>query len=228
MRKYKIVVVEDEPDILEILDFNLQSAGYEVQTAGSGTVGLSLIRREMPDLVLLDLMLPGMNGTEICRALRRDDKTAAILIIMLTAKGEESDIVAGLKAGADDYITKPFSPRELLARIEAVLRRAERTDDSRRDQVIRHGELAIDTVRHKVELGDRAIPLTATEFRLLTYLAAHPGRVFTRDQMILNALGDGMVVDRNVDVHVRSIRKKLESDVDYIETIRGVGYRFRE
>lgn len=228
MGRRKVVIVEDEPDILEILGYNLRREGYEVHTACSGSVGLSLIRRELPDLVLLDLMLPGMSGTEICRAMKAGEQTGEILIIMVTAKGEESDIVEGLRAGADDYITKPFSPGELIARVEAVLRRAEGIRQQSVPDTVVAGGLQIDVSRHKVSLEQRDISVTATEFRLLHLLASHPGRVFSRDQLISSALGDGMVVDRNVDVHIRSIRKKLAADPDFIETIRGVGYRFRE
>lgn len=229
MNKKKIVVVEDEPDILEVLSYNLKREGFEVHGAHSGTIGLSLIRKEMPDLVLLDLMLPGMDGIQICKALKSDEETRHILIIMVTAKGEETDVVSGLGAGADDYISKPFSPREMVARVKAALRRADMFKKAETSESIVVDELIIDTVKHKVFNCGEEIKLTATEFRLLHFLASNSGRVFSRDQLISSAVGDGMVVvDRNIDVHVRALRKKLEADPPYIETIRGVGYRFRE
>ena len=229
MSKKKIVVVEDEPDILDVLSYNLRREGYEVHSANNGTIGLSLIRREKPDLVLLDLMLPGMDGLEICQALKNGEGTSEVLIIMVTAKGEESDIVLGLGAGADDYISKPFSPKELVARVKAVLRRGPGIQKSTRQEVIEYGDLCVDATKHKVTLAGTDVRLTATEFRLLHFLASNPGRVFSRDQLISNALGDDtVVVDRNIDVHVRGIRKKIDTDPPFIETIRGVGYRFRD
>lgn len=229
MSKKKIVVVEDEPDILEVLNYNLRREGYDVHSAFNGTIGLSLVKREKPDLVLLDLMLPGMDGLEICRTLKADDATSDCLIIMVTAKGEESDIVLGLGAGADDYISKPFSPKELVARVQAVLRRGPGIKPSSVQETVALDDLVIDAGKHKVTLDGSEVKLTATEFRLLYFLASNPGRVFSRDQLISKALGDDtVVVDRNIDVHVRGIRKKLDLDPPYIETIRGVGYRFRD
>lgn len=229
MSKKKIVVIEDEPDILEVLSYNLKREGYEVFTASDGHRGMSLIRRETPDLVLLDLMLPGMDGVEICGAIKKDAQTQGTLIIMVTAKGEESDIVLGLGVGADDYITKPFSPKELVARVKAVLRRGILVEKSATKDKIELGELAIDAVKHKVEIAGREVKLTATEFRLLHYLASYPGRVFSREQLLNRALGDDVViVDRNIDVHIRGIRKKMEVDPPLIETIRGVGYRMAD
>jgi len=227
--KKKIVVIEDEPDILEVLSYNLKREGYEVFTANDGHRGLSLIRRETPDLVLLDLMLPGIDGVEICGAIKKDAQTQSTLIIMVTAKGEESDIVLGLGVGADDYITKPFSPKELVARVKAVLRRGILVEKSATKDKIELGELAIDAIKHKVEIAGREVKLTATEFRLLHYLASYPGRVFSREQLLNRALGDDVViVDRNIDVHIRGIRKKMEVDPPLIETIRGVGYRMAD
>lgn len=229
MSKKKIVVVEDEPDILEVLNYNLRREGYEVHSAFNGTIGLSLVKREKPDLVLLDLMLPGMDGLEICRTLKADEASSDCLIIMVTAKGEESDIVLGLGAGADDYISKPFSPKELVARVQAVLRRGPGIKHSSVQETVALDDLVIDAGKHKVILDGSEVKLTATEFRLLYFLASNPGRVFSRDQLISKALGDDtVVVDRNIDVHVRGIRKKLDLDPPYIETIRGVGYRFRD
>ena len=229
MSRKKIVVIEDEPDILEVLSYNLKREGYEVLTAIDGNRGLSLIRHEVPDLVLLDLMLPGIDGVEICSAIKKDQNTQGVLIIMVTAKGEESDIVLGLGVGADDYITKPFSPKELVARVKAVLRRGVLVESAPTEEKIELGELSIDTGKYKVAIGERDVKLTASEFRLLHYLASHPGRVFSREQLLNRALGDDVViVDRNIDVHIRGIRKKLDVDPPLIETIRGVGYRMAD
>jgi len=227
--KKKIVVIEDEPDILEVLSYNLKREGFDVFTAGDGHRGLSLVRKETPDLVLLDLMLPGMDGVELCGAIKKDPQTQGTLIIMVTAKGEESDIVLGLGVGADDYITKPFSPKELVARVKAVLRRGILVEKSATRDKIELGDLVIDAVRHRVDVAGREVKLTATEFRLLHYLASHPGRVFSREQLLNRALGDDVVIiDRNIDVHIRGIRKKMDTDPPLIETIRGVGYRMAE
>jgi DNA-binding response OmpR family regulator len=225
----KIVIVEDEPDILEVLSYNLKREGYEVLTASDGVAALALIRRETPDLILLDLMLPGMDGIEICGSIKKDPQTQNCLIIMVTAKGEESDIVLGLGVGADDYIAKPFSPRELIARVKAVMRRGVMVERGETEELIKLGDLSIDTVKYKVQVGEREVKLTASEFKLLHFLASYPGRVFTREQLLSKALGDDVViVDRNIDVHIRGIRKKLELDPPIIETIRGVGYRMTD
>ncbi|MFT7130372.1 MAG: phosphate regulon transcriptional regulator PhoB [Gammaproteobacteria bacterium] len=229
MSQDKIVVVEDEPDILEVFSYNLKREGFEVATSLEGSSGLKLIQQNMPDLVLLDLMLPGMDGLDICRHLKGDVKTQNIPIIMVTAKGEESDIVLGLGLGADDYITKPFSPKELIARVKAVLRRVEVSDVSQKRNFIKVGDLEIDISKHKVILEDNEIKMTATEFRLLSYLMSQSGRVFSREQLLNQAFGnDVVVVDRNIDVHIRAIRKKTGENNNYIETIRGVGYRFKD
>lgn len=229
MSQEKIVVVEDEPDILEVFSYNLKREGFEVATSLDGSSGLKLIQQSMPDLVLLDLMLPGMDGLDICRHLKSDVKTQNIPIIMVTAKGEESDIVLGLGIGADDYITKPFSPKELVARVKAVLRRIEVSDISQEKNYLKLGDLEIDISKHKVCLDDCEIKMTATEFRLLSYLASQSGRVFSREQLLNHAFGnDVVVVDRNIDVHIRAIRKKIGENNNYIETIRGVGYRFKD
>jgi len=225
----KIVIVEDEPDILEVLSYNLKREGFGVLTAADGTVGIALIRRETPDLVLLDLMLPGMDGIEICTAIKKDPQTQHCLIIMVTAKGEESDIVLGLGVGADDYIAKPFSPRELVARVKAVLRRGVMVERTETEALINLGDLTIDTVKYKVMVKGSEVKLTASEFKLLHFLASYPGRVFSREQLLSKALGDDVViVDRNIDVHIRGIRKKLEIEPPLIETIRGVGYRMTD
>ena len=228
-KQERIVVIEDEADILEVLQYNLTREGYRVATSRDGEEGLAAVRRENPDLVLLDLMLPGLDGVEICRRLKADPTTASIPVVMVTAKGEETDVVLGLELGADDYVAKPFSPRELMARVRAVLRRGplrqERQDGER---IVREG-LVIDAVSHRVSIDGEPISLTATEMRLLHFLAQHPGRVFTRDQLVSRVIGDrAVVVDRNIDVHVGAVRRKLGPYRKLIETLRGVGYRFRE
>jgi phosphate regulon transcriptional regulator PhoB len=224
----KIMVIEDEPDIQELLAYNLEREGYQVVMAADGEMGLQAVRGERPHLVLLDLMLPGMDGIELCRLLKQDDETRTIPVIMLTAKSEESDVVLGLGIGADDYVTKPFSPRELLARIKAQLRRTQ-THLQNPQQRIEHGAMVIDIARHEVRLDNVPVEFTATEFRLLHFIAGRPGRVFSRDQLLDQVVGDrAIVIDRNVDVHVRAIRKKLGPHRDLIETIRGVGYRFAD
>ena len=229
MSKRKIIIIEDEPDILEVLSYNLRREGFEILAAGDGAQGLALVKREKPDLVLLDLMLPGMDGVEVCTTIKKHPETHNTLIIMVTAKGEESDIVLGLGVGADDYISKPFSPKELVARVKAVLRRGVLLETQPPQETIKLGQLVIDSVKYRVTYGEREIKLTATEFRILQYLASHPGRVFTREQLLNHALGDDVVVvDRNIDVHVRGIRKKLDVEPPLIETIRGIGYRMAD
>ncbi len=224
----KVVVIEDEPDILEVIRHNLQREGFKVLGCADGAEGLKMVQTEAPALVLLDLMLPGMDGLEVCRLLKRDTVTQHIPIVMITAKAEESDIVLGLGLGADDYITKPFRPRELVARVRAVLRRVPPAKATGEERLVRDA-LIVDAVRHQVTVDDEEVRLTATEFRLLHFMAAHPGRVFTRDQLVHRAIGeDAVVVDRNIDVHVRSIRQKLGRLRTLIETVRGVGYRFRD
>lgn len=229
MSRRKIVVIEDEPDIRELIDYNLKREGFAVAAAASGDEGIKLVVREAPDLVLLDLLLPGQDGIEVCRRLKTDPVTQTIPIIMVSAKDDESDVVLGLGVGADDYITKPFRPKELIARVKAVLRRgARKEEESDGDRLVR-GDLVIDATRHEVRIDGKVVVLTATEFRLLHLLASHPGRVFTRDQLVSRVIGGGAaVIDRNIDVHVRSIRKKLEGHRELIGTIRGVGYRFQD
>jgi DNA-binding response OmpR family regulator len=229
LSKRKIVIIEDEPDILEVLSYNLRREGFDVVAAHDGLQGLALVKREQPDLVLLDLMLPGMDGIELCGSVKKNPATQNTLIIMVTAKGEESDIVLGLGVGADDYVTKPFSPKELVARVKAVLRRGVMLETQSAQEQITLGELVIDAVKYRVSFAGKEVKLTATEFRILQFLASHPGRVFTREQLLNHALGDDVVVvDRNIDVHVRGIRKKMEVEPPLIETIRGIGYRMAE
>jgi len=228
MPKGTILVIDDERDLIELVRYNLEKEGFDVRGADDGETGLRMATDEKPDLVVVDLMLPGIDGLEVCRSLRSGAQTARIPVIMLTAKSEESDRVVGLELGADDYVTKPFSPRELAARVKAVLRRtADRQEPS--SEVIRRGALAIDVIRHEVACDDEKITLTATEFRLLHFLAAHPGRVFSRSEIIDGALGrDVAVIDRTIDVHVTALRRKLGDCGNWIETVRGFGYKFRE
>ncbi|UCE04193.1 MAG: response regulator transcription factor [Candidatus Latescibacterota bacterium] len=226
MRK-RILIIDDEPDIVEFVDYNLRREQFETVSAADGPTALRLAREAQPDLILLDLMLPGIDGLEVCRQLKSTTETSHIPIIMLTAKGEEADIVTGLEMGADDYVPKPFSMRLLLARIRAVLRRSS-PGEKPKARLTRVGDLTIDDERHEVTLGERPLRLTLTEYKLLRFLARHPGRVFTRSQ-ILNNIQDEevLVVDRAIDVHVAALRRKLGEASDFIETVRGVGYRFR-
>ncbi len=229
MSKGHILVVDDEEDLLELVAYNLRREGYEVDCVTTGETALRAARSKRVDLILLDLMLPGADGLEVCRALRSDPQTRDISVVMLTAKGDEADIVAGIELGADDYITKPFSPRVLLARIRAVLRRHSQSAPIDDSALVRIHQLEIDPVRHEVTVEKRKLDLTITEFRVLSWLARHPGRVFTRQQIIDAVRGDDYpVTERSVDVQVVALRRKLGKCGDYIETIRGVGYRFKE
>lgn len=229
MPKPSILIVEDEPDIRELLEYTLSREGYQVFVAADGLVGLSEARRRAPDLLLLDLMLPGLDGLEVCRRLKQDSSTRSIPIVMVTAKGDETDIVLGLSLGADDYVSKPFSTKELIARIAAVLRRVHASADDDSQRTVVQGLLRIDPARHRVEWAGEPIELTATEFRILHYLALSPGRVFSREQILAHALGPLAVVTvRSVDVHVRAIRQKLGEQRELVQTVRGIGYRFAE
>ena len=224
----KIAVIEDEADILEVIEYNLAREGYKVITATDGKDGLRKIIDEAPDLVLLDLMLPGVDGIDLCRRIKADPLTRRIPVIMVTAKGEESDVVLGLGVGADDYIPKPFSPKELIARVKAVLRRGPLHEDINTGDRITTDGVTIDARRYEVRVDNQPANFTATEFRLLHFLASHPGRAFTRDQLLSRVIGEGaQVLDRNIDVHIRAVRRKLGTHRDLIETIRGVGYRFQ-
>lgn len=222
-----ILVVDDEKDILELVKYNLEKGGYRAAVAATGEEALKLARAKPPDLIVLDLMLPGIDGLDVCRTLKHDDKTAHVPIVMLTARGEEADVVAGLELGADDYVTKPFSPRVLLARIKAVLRRRAVSQPDDAVTVSMHG-IVINPGRHEVLVRGKPVELTHTEFLILHLLARRPGWVFTRQQIIDAARGHTAVTDRSVDVHIVGLRKKIEPCGDYIETIRGVGYRFKE
>jgi two-component system alkaline phosphatase synthesis response regulator PhoP len=227
MAKARVLVIDDEKDLVELVRYNLEKEGFLVISASDGESGLSTALAESPDIILIDLMLPGIDGLEVCRSLRSDNRTARIPLIMLTAKSAESDRILGLELGADDYVTKPFSPGELTARIKAVLRRALMPQTP--SDIIRCGGLNIDLGRREVSCEGQIITLTATEFRLLHFFAHHPGRVYSRDQLIDGALGrEVSVVDRTIDVHITGLRKKLGACGKWIETVRGFGYRFKE
>src|ERR1700751_3842976 len=224
----RILIIEDDRDIVELVRYNLANEGFQVQAAFDGTSGLNTLKKTPPDLLLLDLMLPKVSGLDICREVRRDDSLNRLPILMLTARGEEADRVVGLEMGADDYVTKPFSARELLARVKALLRRAEPPADSPR--IIEIGKLAIDPASYRVSNTGKPVPLSTLQFRLLYYLASRPNRVFTRDQLLDAVWGtDRFVTPRSVDVYVRRLREKIESDPEnpvHLKTVRGAGYLF--
>lgn len=223
----KILVVEDDQDILSLIEWHLKTEGYLALTEQSGQTGLDTAIREKPDLIILDLMLPEMDGLEVCKMLKKNDATENIPVIMLTAKGEEIDRIVGFELGADDYMVKPFSPRELLLRIKAIMRRAEAADE--KPVVIRHDSLAIDPEKHTVTINDIPVELTLTEYNLLFELVQNKGRVRTRDHLLNRVWGyqfEGY--HRTVDTHIRRLRQKLGQLSDNIETVRGIGYRFKE
>ena len=228
MSAIKITIIEDEEDIQHLLTYNLEKDGYRVTCFESGEDGLASLVAEPPDLVLLDLMLPGMDGMEVCRRFKQNATTRDIPVIIISAKGEESDIIAGLELGADDYLSKPFSPKILLARIRAVLRRkAEPVPDN--STAIQVDELMLDPRKFTATISGAALELTAGDFRLLHYLASHRGWVFTRYQIVDAIRGEGYVVtERAIDVQVAGLRKKLGDFGHYIQTVRGVGYRFKD
>jgi two-component system phosphate regulon response regulator PhoB len=228
--KKRVLVVDDERDLVELIAYNLQRNGYDVITAPDGRAALESARRESPDLIILDLMLPGIDGTEVARQLRADPATATIPLIMLTAKSEEVDVVVGLALGADDYITKPFSMKILLARLNTVLRRRDASvAGTPESPVLRAGPLVIDTAKHEVLVSGEPVKLTLTEFKLLTALVGARGRVLSRDQLMDKGMGsDVFVTDRAIDVHVTAIRKKLGDASRLIRTVRGVGYQLSE
>ena len=228
MAKERILVVEDEENILELVSFNLEKEGYRVRGVTSGEEALEEVGEKEPDLILLDLMLPGIDGLEVCRRLKSDSQRSHVPIVMLTAKSEEADVVSGLELGADDYVTKPFSPRILVARVRAVLRRRAKEEPSEASPIKIH-DVMIHPGRHEVLVDGEEVDLTHTEFRLLHLLARRPGWVFTRNQIIDRLRGsDYPVTDRSVDVQIAGLRKKLGDAAEYIETVRGVGYRFKE
>ena len=229
MSKPRVLVIEDEADIRELIRYNLEQEGFKVREAATGEEGLVDARKKQPDLILLDLMLPGIQGLEVCRRLRGMTETRNTPLIMVTAKGEESDIVAGLEMGADDYLTKPFSTRELVARLRSVLRRGPASDPEPAEMITAVGPLEVDTRRHEASVDGTSLKLTLAEFRLLGALSSNPGRVFTRAQLIRNITGgETHIVERNIDVHVRSLRKKLGDHGHLIKTVRGVGYKIED
>jgi DNA-binding response OmpR family regulator len=226
-----VLVVDDEKDIVELVAYNLGRNGYEALVAYNGNEAIEIARKEVPDLIILDLMLPGIDGTEVARRLKADTITAPIPIVMLTAKGEETDVVVGLTLGADDYVTKPFSMKVLLARVSSVLRRTDAGPGAAAGEggMLKAGPLTIDTLKHEVAVDDEQVKLTLTEFKLLAALVTARGRVLTRDQLMDKAMGtDVFVTDRAIDVHITAIRKKLGGASWLVHTVRGVGYRMQE
>ncbi|UCF67104.1 MAG: response regulator transcription factor [Acidobacteriota bacterium] len=225
----RIAVVEDDPDIAELLGLHLTKAGFVVDLFGRGDSALAAFGKRPPDLVLLDLMLPGLDGLELFRLLRNDARTRSVPVIMLTARAEQTDRIVGLELGADDYVTKPFSPREVVLRVKAVLRRSPQPAmEAGQPQVLDFGALRIVPDEHRIDLAGRPVSLTATEFRLLSFLAGRAGRVQSRDRLLAEVWGYSEGVDsRTVDTHVRRLRRKLGSEAERIETVIGVGYRFR-
>jgi two-component system alkaline phosphatase synthesis response regulator PhoP len=229
MKKIKVLVVEDEATIQELLQFNLERVNYKVKVTDSGEEAIKQASKSNPDLILLDIMLPGTDGLEVCKTLKASSKTKNIPIIMLTALCEEADIVAGLELGADDYVTKPFSPRVLLARVKAALRRPNAATSENSEELITIHNIIIDLTRHRVTIDGNEIILTHTEFKVLKLMTTQPGRVFTRYQIVDAVHGeDYPVTDRSVDVQIVGLRKKMGEAGNYIETIRGIGYRFKE
>jgi DNA-binding response OmpR family regulator len=223
----KVLVVDDEPDAVELIKFNLKAAGYDVVSAADGEEALKKARLLLPDLIVLDVMLPEVDGLEVCKILRRDSRVSAIPIIMLTAKAAEIDRVLGLELGADDYVTKPFSPRELVLRVKRLLRAG--PDSGAKDDEIILKELRLDIPRHQATVKGKAIDLTATEFKLLTVLAQRRGRVQSREQLLQDVWEyDNLIDTRTVDTHMRRLREKLGAAARYLDTVRGVGYRFTE
>ena len=222
-----ITVIEDEPDISDLIVLNLQGEGFEVTAHADGREGLTAILAEPPNLVVLDLMVPGLSGLEICKELRRQDETRRVPVLILSARAEEADIVCGLEIGADDYVTKPFSPRVLTARVRNLLRRAAALKEGSTDSMLRLDQLEIDPLRFEVRAKGEVLELTRTEFRTLQFLCAKPGRVRSRTE-ILEEVDAGPSLDRTVDVHIASLRRKLGDLGERIETVRGVGYRYRD
>ena len=227
MPREHILAVDDEEDILELIKYNLEKGGYKVTAVISGEAAIRTARDMIPDLILLDIMLPGVDGLDVCKALKNDGKTSHVPIIMLTARGEEADIVSGLEIGADDYMVKPFSPRVLLARVKAVLRRNNAVEND--DETLKIGDLLINPARREVMVKNKTVDMTYSEFQILYFLAKKPGRVYTRYQIIDGVRGrDCAVTDRSVDVQIVGLRKKLGKAGSLVETVRGVGYRFKD
>ena len=228
MASKKILIVEDDRSLAGVLEYNFSNAGYDVTCAHDGIDAINQARARSPDIIVLDVMIPLLDGIETCQRLRSEDSTRDTPILMLTAKGEESDHLTGFSAGADDYVVKPFSVRVLMERVKSLLRRHSRTHGPGSDIVI-SGPIKVDRVKHRVSLADSVLALTPSEFRLLDTLIRNPGRAFERSQLIDSALGgDSLVLERTIDVHIRSLRKKLGNNADAIETVRGVGYRFKD
>jgi len=228
MAKSKVLIIEDDRSLSEILEYNLQKAGYEVSRAHDGRDGLNQAQVKHPDIVLLDVMLPVVDGIEVCKRLRANPDTRNVLVLMLTAKSEEADQLIGFSVGADDYVVKPFSIRVLLERIKALQRRRSSVADHEAELVTRLG-VVVDRMRHRVTIHGESMDLTKSEFRLLDTLIRQPGRAFERSELIDAALGeDTLVLERTIDVHIRALRRKMEGKADVIETVRGVGYRFKE
>ncbi len=230
MTRSKILVVDDEPDVLDMVCYSLNREGYTVKTANNGENALALCKQFVPDLIVLDLMLPGIDGNQVCYKLKMNDRYKHIPIIMLTAKSDETDQLVGLQIGADDYITKPFSPRVLSARIKVVLRRqAGRVDATDASEEVKSGPLIMYPLRHEARIGDEELKLTPFEFKILVFMAKRPGRVFSRHQIIEEARGDDVfITERTVDVHIATLRKKLGDHASLIMTVHGVGYKFRD
>ncbi|MDP7062430.1 MAG: response regulator transcription factor [Planctomycetota bacterium] len=230
VQKKTLLLVEDDPDLLEVLQLTFETDGFRPVLASDGEQALSKARRHAPDLIVLDLMLPKLDGLEVCRQLRADDAFAQVPILMLTAKSDESDVVLGLGLGADDYVCKPARPRELVARVRGLLRRRESRSQISSERKILVGDMVIDPERFEVRVGDgEPIQLTPTEFKLLQTLAARPGRVFRRAELLDGTVGTSVIVtERNIDTHVKSVRRKLAERGSQIETVRGVGYRFSD
>ena len=228
MPRQKILIVEDDRSLADVLDYNLKSAGYDTIWSSDGQDAINQTRLKLPDLVLLDIMIPVMDGHEVCKHLRANAETRDIPIVMLTAKGEETDQLIGFTLGADDYVVKPFSVKVLLERVKSLLRRRQKTQSSNADSTTRCG-VTIDRVRHRVSVDGGMIDLTPSEFRLLDTMIRQPGRAFDRNELIDAALGaDTLVLERTIDVHIRSLRKKLGDDNNLIQTVRGIGYRFKD
>ena len=229
MTKETILIVDDEEDIVELIQYNLKAEGYSILTAEAGEQAIKIAKQSRPDLMVLDLMLPGMDGFEVTRYLRSNEETRDMPIVILTAKGEESDIITGLELGANDYISKPFSPKVLIARIRAILRRRRKESETASEKIKQEGDLIIDRTRHIVTLEGNALDLTLSEFELLGFLADKKGWVFTRGQIVDAIRGENYAVtERSIDVVIVGLRKKLKHYAEVIETVRGVGYRFKE
>ncbi len=227
MTTQTVLIIEDEPSLQEILTYNLESRGYQVLVFDDGTAGLEGVRKHVPDIVLLDIMLPGMDGFEVCRHIRSDPIIKHLPVLMMTARGEEIDQLVGFQMGADDYVTKPFKMRILLERIKSLLRRSEGSTNDESGRLSSDG-IVLDRIQFKVTVGGEDIALTPTEFDLLWHLMKHPGRVFNRADLMNAIMGDDTIVlERTIDVHIRALRKKLGDCGDFIETVRGIGYRYR-